>query len=253
MDTLNESPYDDNFSRPLTISVVFHILLFLFFAVKAAWVPNEAMLIRSAIRVDMVALPDKMTAPESKSAPQPVASTTKSKPAPVVEAAKPKVVPLKKEEKKSDLKKIQETQRQALEQLKAQNTIEKMKKELLEKNAKPAAKAPNYAGNVLNKGDGLTGLEKIEFDRYFGDLEKKIKQHWSLPGWLIDSNLRAQALVFIGESGQVVKRQILTSSGNSTFDEQVLTAVDNAAPFSEPPARLKDVLALKGIVFNFPE
>lgn len=253
VDALRESPYVDTFSKQVTISIVLHVALFLFFAVKAAWVPSDEMLIRNAIRVDMVALPQKPTS-AAEPATAPVEPKVEVKPvAEKNEPKKPDPVALKKPEKKDDLKKIKESQKKALDQLKAQSAIDRMKSEMQDKQAKPSPKAPTFAGNVINKGDGLTGLEKIEFDRYFGDLEKKIKQHWNLPGWLVDAQLRAQALVMIDPSGAVVKRQILTTSGNDVFDGQVLAAIDGAAPFPEPPARLKDVLALKGIVFNFPD
>lgn len=254
MNTLRDSPYADNFSRQITISVILHVALFLFFAVKAAFIPSDEMLIRNAIRVDMVALPDKPASPtapaEAPPAPKVVPVEAKAetkKPDPVA----PKKI--EKVEKKDDLKKIQENQRKALEQLKAQAAIDKMKNEMADKNAKPNPKPPTFAGNVINKGDSLTGLEKIEFDRYFGDLEKKLKQHWNLPGYLVEAQLKAQALVMIDSTGQVLKRQIVKSSGNDVFDGQVLAAVDAASPFPVPPARLKDVLAFKGIVFNFPD
>ena len=254
MNTLRESPYVDTFPKLVATSLVLHALVIVLFAVRAAWVPKNELLIRNSIRVDMVALPDKIAQPTPvealpKPAPVPVA-------APKPEAVKtPPAVHKKVEkvpDKKAELKKLQETKRKALEQLKAQSAIERMKNEIDESN-KPKPKPLTFKGNAINQGDGLTGLEKIEFDRYFGDLEKKIKQHWNLPGWLVEAKLRAQAMVLIDSNGGVVKRQILTSSGNDVFDGQVLAAIDGAAPFPEPPARLKDVLALKGIVFNFPD
>ncbi|MGE0762865.1 MAG: TonB family protein [Bdellovibrionales bacterium] len=252
MNALRESPYIDTFPKLVATSLGLHALVIALFVVRAAWVPSDELLIRNSIRVDMVALPDKVATPApaeapAKPEPVPVAKTEPVKPSPVAPKKVEKV-----HDKKAELKKLQETQKKALEQLKAQSAIERMKNEI-EENSKPKPKPPSFKGNAVNQGDGLTGLEKIEFDRYFGDLEKKIKQHWNLPGWLVEAKLRAQAMVLIDNSGAVVKRQILTSSGNDVFDGQVLAAIDGAAPFPEPPARLKDVLALRGIVFNFPD
>lgn len=257
MNTLRESPYVDHFPRMVGISIAAHVAVVLFFMVRAAIVPSDELLVRTAIRVDMVALPDKPAAPTPPTPVAPPAPAPTAKPAvPVakVEPAKPVVLQPKKVEKTTektpDLKQLQENQRRALEQIKAQSSIENLKNEMAERDAKP--KAPTFKGNVVNQGEGLTGLEKIEFDRYFSDIEKKLKQHWNLPKWLVEAKLRGQALVTLDASGQVVRRQILTSSGNEVFDAQVLAAIDGASPFPEPPARLKNVLALKGIVFNFP-
>jgi colicin import membrane protein len=132
--------------------------------------------------------------------------------------------------------------------------IERMKSEVTEREvSEKIAKAPTFKGNVVNQGDGLTGLERIEFDRYFATIENRIKANWQLPGWLAEAQLKAQAVVLIDAGGRVVRRQVIKSSGNEAFDSQVLDTIDRSSPFPEPPPRLKDVLALKGIIFNFPD
>jgi colicin import membrane protein len=253
--SLRESPYVDNFSHQIAMSIGFHVLVCVVFFVRAAFVPSDELLIRNAIRVDMVDLPDKIEAPAAPEPPAqkpvPVAKTETAPPAKVEPAPKAMPAP-KKVDKAAELKKIQDNQRKALERLKAQDAIDRMKSELQQAKVKP--KPQTFKGNALNQGDDLTGLEKIEFDRYFSSIEKALRQNWNLPSYLVDAPLRAQAIVRIGEDGTVVSRKILTSSGNDVFDGQVLAAIDAAsATFEKPPDRLKDILALKGIVFNFPD
>ncbi len=254
MTALREPVLADPLTRNIWISVALHVGIVITFAVKAAWIPSDELLIRSAIRVDVVGMPDKVQTP-----PEPAKEAVKPAPPPKAEPAappKPEVkaptVPVK-NDKPPDPKMTEKTQQKALEKLKAMNAIEKMKSEVAEKEAKErAAKTPTFKGNQVNQGDSLTGLEKLDFDRYFGTIENQIRSNWNLPGWLAQADLNAQAMVLIDANGQVAKRQILKSSGNDVFDAEVLAAIDKSSPFPAPPARLKDVLALKGIVFNFP-
>lgn len=247
--------FEDSFQRNLWLSVALHVALVLLFVIKAAWLPSDDLLIRSALRVDLVGMPDKVQT-VSEPAPEPaVAKPEPVKPVtPKVEPAKPPKVALeKKPEKAPDLKKSQETQKKAMERLKALQAIDKLKGEVSDREANQKPKEPTFKGNMVNSGDSLTGLERIEYDRYFATIENQVKSNWNLPGWLAEAQLRAQALVMIDAGGQVVRRQVVRPSGNEVFDAQVLAAIDRSAPFPKPPSRLKDVLALKGIVFNFPD
>lgn len=224
-----------------------------FLTVRTFMAPSEPLQIRNSIRVDLVGLPDKanpVPTPKEIEKPQPVKT-----PAPPKEVkASPPAPPAPKVEK-IDLTKAKSAQEKALERLKAMEAVERMKGEVqAEKQAaKRAEQAATFKGNVLNEGDSLTGLEKIDFDRYFSGIESKIRANWQLPSWLSNANFRAQARVLIDPSGQISKREIISSSGNEVFDAEVLSAIDRASPFPEPPDRLKNVLALRGIIFNFPE
>lgn len=254
-DVLREPVYADPLKRNLLISAGLHAALVVAFAVKAAWIPSDELLIRNAIRVDVVGMPDKVKTPvaaPAKAAPKPVPPKAEAKPQPKAETKPPAVPAVKKDT--TDPKKIESKQKEALKRLKAQQAIENMRREVAEKEAQArAAQAQTFKGNQVTQGDGLTGLEKIEFDRYFGSIETQIRSNWNLPGWLAQAELKAQALVLIDAAGQVIKRQVIKSSGNEVFDAQVLDAIDKSSPFPQPPDRLKNVLALKGIIFNFPD
>lgn len=235
---------DDAFSRFVLFSFGAHILVFTIFFVRAALIPSEPLEIRNAIRVDVVDLPDKIVE-NATTAPKPVPQVEVKKPDPVV-----KPVPEKKPEVVKENAK--DLQKKALEKLKALDAIDKFKKETAEQE-KPKAKPTTFKGNAINTGDSLTGLEKVQFDSYFGALRTHLNQHWSIPQWLERADLRAQALVVLDESGLVTKREILKTSGNDIFDGHVLDAIDKSSPFPVPPERLKGIMSMRGIVLNFPD
>lgn len=243
-----------DFGKSLTTSILFHGAIFMLLFLKVLVSPNIPLEIRRAIRVDVVGLPDKIQelAPPAP-APAPVALPappaveklpTKVEPKP--EALKP-TVDLK--AKKKDLAK---EQKKAVEKLKAMEALEKIKSEVSE-GKKQEKIAALLKGTQVNKGNSLTGLERIEFDRYFDQMENHLRNNWNIPQWLADGQLKAQALVALDENGLVIRKQLVKSSGNSIFDTHVLEAIDRSSPFPVPPDRLRGVLSARGVVFNFPE
>ncbi|MCB0411405.1 MAG: TonB C-terminal domain-containing protein [Bdellovibrionales bacterium] len=240
----------DSFKKFVLWSAAGHIALFLSFVIKAMILPSEPLQIRSAIRVDLVRLPDKIETPP-KPQPKPTkpnaAEKAKTKPE---TRPKPKAEPTKKEAPKVDLnKKNKDKQNEALNKLKAMQALEKIRKQKEEE--KEAA--PEYKGNIVHEGNSLTGLDQIEFDKYFSDVEAAVKEHWSLPRWLEDSQLRAQVRVMVDDRGYVIRRDLIASSGNQIFDDLVITTVEQSSPLPPPPARLRNLLSVRGFVINFPE
>ncbi len=234
----------DTFSRFLVYSLGVHLLVFAFLLFRAVLAPSEPIEIRNAIRVDVVDLPDKV----SEMTPPPAPA-----PAPTVEVPKPEPVKPEPSVKKLEPKqkaKAEDLQKKALNKLQALDAVEKMRQETAEKN-KP--KPVTYKGNIVNAGDNLTGLEKVQFDRYFTSIRDHVHQNWSVPQWLEQSDFKAQALVMLDESGAVVKREITKPSGSDIFDGYVLNAIDKSSPFPAPPDRLKAVLNMRGFLLNFPD
>jgi TonB family protein len=243
MNSIRYSPFEDPFGRRLVQALCLHVALMLVFVVRGAWVPSDDIIIQNALRVDLVEMPDKIAPP----VPQ-VAPPTPTVRAPDVPLKKPKPTPT------IEPKSTKLAQENAIDKLKAQQAIERLKNEIAEQaEAKAQPKPETFKGNALASGDSLSGLERLDFDRYFPQLEERVKNNWHLPGWLIETKLRAQVLVLIDNQGQVLKRQIVKSSGHPVFDEEVLGAVDRSVPFPQPPARLRNILAFRGVVFNFPD
>ena len=223
---------DDSFKFFLGLSVIFHLGLFLFFAVKMAFFPSEDIVIKSAVRVDIVALPDKVQKPVPKAPPA----------KPKAPAPKPKV----KTPKKKDLGKIKAQQSDAIKRLQA---IEKLKASV---KPKPAEPEQEFKGNVVTKGSQLKGLDKFQYDEYFAKLETHVKKNWVLPQWLTDKGLRAQVLVKIDNRGFVIDKQVVTSSGNVIFDNNALKTIERSSPCPVAPDRLQALFSSQGVIFNFP-
>ena len=242
---------DQTFSRYITMSVVAHVLLVIFFALKGAFYTSDEIIIQKAIHVDIIGLPDKMEPEQVAEAIKESQSTTKPEAAktqtvktktPEPEAEKPTVNTSK---KKEDLK---TKQKKALDKLKAMNALDKIESEVQSQKKQKMIK-----GAVVSTGDSLTGLDRIEYERYFTDVEQHLKKNWTLPSWMTELDVRAQVMVQLDEKGYVTLKKLITASGNTEFDEKVLESIDRSSPFPAPPERLIGVLKNRGIVFNFPK
>lgn len=248
-------PVKGTFERNLMISGGAHFVLMLFIFVRAVFVPSEPIEIRRAIRVDVVDLPQKMTEQQlAPPAPEP------AKVLPAKEEPKPKETPKSVEAPKptKDIKKVDLSKKQnkALDKIKAMAAMDKIKNEVNEekKNEKKSDKpATQVRGNQVNAGNSLTGLDKIEFDRYFDDLHQKVLGNWSIPQWLADAPLKAQVQILVDEKGVIFKKTMVKASGNPIFDAKVMEALDASSPLPAPPVRLQGKLSTSGIILNFPE
>ncbi len=245
----------DPFSRNIAVSLGLHGALVLIVFFQATLIPRHPLDLRNAIRVDVVDLPRKLEA-----LPEPASEPPAPTPAPPVAEApppdptpKPSVETKTKPQERPDLKNAQSA---ALNKLKRLSALERMKQQVQEKKTAEAARAAKpdnvVRGNQVSAGNSLSGLERIDFDRYLDELKVKVNSNLSVPQWLAESDLRAQVVVQIDDRGFVIKRTIKKSSNNEVFDAKVLEAIDASSPMPPPPARLRGVLATSGITFNFP-
>lgn len=247
------------------ISLSLHLSLFLVFAVKIVLFPNVRLEHISAVRVDFVALPDKdpQLAPQGEEKPvseeKPMAETKPSisepteKPSPKTEVKTEKKPEAKikspKESKpsKPDTK-LQEQQSSALQRIAA---LSKIKKRRATDDAVP--EGTTVKGNRLSEGNSLTGVEKIEYNRYLSDLDLHIKKNWHLPEWLVAKPLTTSILVRFDGNGQLLEKKLIRSSGNKEFDKEALDAVTQSVPFPAPPENLISYFQSQGIELRFPE
>jgi colicin import membrane protein len=242
----------DTLSRNLFISIGGHLALVLVIFFQAVMIPHDPLELRTAIRVDVVGLPDKIQelTPKEEAKPEPAAPAPKLPPKETMVEPKPKAPQMPNtKEKKTDFSK---SQKQALNKLKSLEALEKIKSQVSEGTGK-AKPTQVIKGQAINEGNSLTGLEKIDFDRYLQDVKDRILNQWSIPEWMADAKLKAQVLVLIDERGYVTRKIFRKSSGNIVFDDTVKSAIDAASPLPAPPKRLQSQLATSGIIFNFPE
>lgn len=267
----HETQQEEKLSRGLGISFAVHAILIAFFAIKAVFLDSEPIDFTQAIRVDMVGLPDKIDkAPvtkETKENPKPALpdkDPVADKPEPVKQTAPAKTAVVKAPKAiKSEginLEKNKSKQQSALEKLKAMAALEKIKEDVAKEKPKPSpgsgkdkSGSPKFKGNVLSPGTALTGLAKLQHDTYAADLDHHIKQNWALPEWLANRDFKAQVKVYFDARGNILGRKIVKSSGNPSYDDEVLATIDRSAPFPPPPDKFVSIVEVDGILIGFPE
>ena len=243
----------DQLKQALKISVLLHLVIFFSLTVRTFFA-EEPVLFEQAIRVDMVGLPDRIQTPAELPAPA----------APVqapAQAAKPEMPPAKAEtkpvvkEKVPDAIKLDKSkakQKQALEKLKQMEALEQIQKDLESDAKKKAAAAkPQYKGNVLAPGTALSGVNQLQADAYIGDVHAHMLSHFFLPEYLKNKDLRTDVVVKFDESGNILSKTIIRSSGNPQFDENVLAAIQKSSPVPAPPEKFMRISSIQGFTFRF--
>ncbi len=254
----------DSFKKYVIGSLLFHILIVSFFSIKAIFFSGVPIDYQAAIKVDLVALPDKTDPNLAKDIENIMPETkvekleNKSETIQKIEITKNQVkMPekaLKSKVKEPDainLDKTKSKQEAALAKLKAMSALEEIEKQVSEENTKKMIK--QIKGNQLSSGSELTGLSKIQHDSYISDVERHIRKNWQLPEWLANKNLKAQVRVLFDSQGQIIAKEITKSSGHPSFDEVVLLTIQNSNPVPTPPEKFVKIMSVEGILFGFPE
>lgn len=236
-------------------SAIAHVVFILFLTVRAFLFPSEPLNLESAIRVDIVGLPEKSAQlpPPLEEPPAPAKAaeappTTKELP-PIVKEVPKKTEPVILKPTKPDLKQQKKNQDAAMKRLEAMARLDRQVK--AEATAKALADAKNAAaavrGNQISKGNSLSGLTRLDHDKYLDSLKARIEKNWRPPKFLANAKLRVRLLLLIDPSGAVIKKSIVQSSGNSVFDESAMATVENSLPLPVPPDSLHGVLANQGV------
>ncbi|HPI39382.1 MAG TPA: TonB family protein [Pseudobdellovibrionaceae bacterium] len=252
---LIENKEENSIFSGLSLSVAAHAAILSIFLIKTVFFKPLEVDYTAAIRVDLVGLPDKIenienvenTKENSKTAekaqalekvPPPIQL---DKPAPPEEAVK--IKPSK-------------TQKEALDKIKTQSALDKIRKELAKDHIKKLSQTPSGArpvkGDVVSEGSALKGLEKLELNEYAVILDRHIKQNWQLPEWLSGKGYQAQVRVFVSKSGALIGKNLVSSSGNSEYDQAALNTIQASAPFPSPPGLVAGAMENRGFVVFFP-
>lgn len=254
---------DERLSRYIGVSLALHFAFFVLLAVRAYVMPSEPMPLERAIRVDIVALPDKQVAqlPAPRPAEESVKAEGKTSPEPLkptqpVAAAPPKLPQktaarpaAKQDPTKINLNKTKKNQEAALKRLQA---IEKLRNmQASDKPARQQTASTVVKGNEISQGNSLTGLTKIEHENYTESVHDEIKRHWNLPQWMANANMSATVRIFIDANGGLIKKEMIRSSKNPVFDQSVMAAIDASVPLPRPPSHLENLIAVRGIEIEF--
>lgn len=187
---------------------------------------------------------------EKKEEPQKTQETLPEK-VPVEKKVDPQTVSLHKQKKKeSEIEKLKQKQKQALNKLKTKSALEKIKDEL--KNEKPKSNH-QFKGRALSPGMALTGLDKLQSESYLSQLDVAIKSNWALPEWLMNRNLRTRVQIKFNSSGELIYKKITESSGNQTYDDYCLQAIQNSSPFPHVPEKFSLIYQVSGVIIGFPD
>lgn len=261
----SDTMMDRNFTKHFLISCGAHALLVLiaYLAgttfVKLFNTNRDIEIIRSSVRVDVVGMPkftikelkEIQAEPIAKAEPEPEGVKTETK----VEAETPDVI------NKDDLV-IEE---KAKKKASFMNLITdySSKKVAPSERKKGQAKSNNkdldsliIEGNRLSKGSALVGdysdEQNSEFSAYVQTLPELVRAHWKLPTYLMNQNLKCRIALYLSASGDVVKTELIESSGQGEFDARAEKAIRDASPFPKPESSVAPRLANSGIILKFP-
>lgn len=240
-----------NSNRGLFVSLGAHATLIILMIIKVSFFTKPELNLSEAIRVDMVGLPEKYVAASAQPEPAPKPDAMPEKIEPKIEPkAEPKVV----ENDLVNINKSKLKQKAALEKLKKLSAIDKIK-QLVEKDNQKETREANkpIKGRVISKGTSLTGLDRIQSDNYLLQLDSLIKNHWQLPQWLIGKPLKTKILVKFSPNGDLLDKKVFQSSGNPTYDEYCLQAIEKSSPFPKVPEKFTEVYKEDGVLIGFPE
>lgn len=260
---------NEDISKPFLLSLLAHLALVLLLTVKSVFFPEQEEVYQPALRVDIVSLPDKINPhdlqeqihkpSEEVNPPEPA-----KEPPPLPEVPKPPKTEVSKspsKEKvdlvlKADKNKKEEklNSSQAIEKLKKKMAIDKIKEEIKQKERQDLKqKLVQYKGNVLAPGTELTGIAKLQHESYLGQIDRHVKQYWSLPEWLARGDFKARVKIFIDARGLLLKAELTSTSGNASYDDVVMETVRKAVPYPAPPEKFRDIMSVGGMILGFPE
>ena len=259
MNTINAKiSTQDDYKQGFITSLGFHIAIVLIFTVKTVFFASDSLIYETAIRIDVVDLPDKVTHAEP-----PPLKTEKNvpevKPPPKTAVSKSEIVKPKIETNApvAPAEDFKQKQKAAFNKLKAMEALENLKNED-QKETKATAAATKrtevkYKGNILSPGTEITGLNKLQHEEYIAILDRHIKENWTLPEWLANKYLKAQIRVRIDDKGRIISKQVVKSSGNPAYDDIVKATIEKSEPFPPPPEKFSAVVSVNGILIGFPE
>jgi colicin import membrane protein len=220
---------------------------------------NHIEIIRSSVRVDVVGMP-KFTVQElkaiQKDVVQPLPEETKG-------AAESKVKEVEDVIKKDDLVIKEEGKKKSTDSF-LSLVSDYSNKKVAPKEKKKGVKAGTsqelnsliLEGNRLSKGSSLVGefsdQEHTAFSAYVQSLPEMVRRFWKLPSYLKEQNLKCRIAVYLSASGEVLKTELVESSGQSEFDARAEKSIREAAPYPRPTSEVATRLATSGIILRFP-
>lgn len=258
---------DSSFAKKFLVSLAGHaVLIALSFTVgeviSSAFQNKDIEVIQSSVRVDVVGMPKFTVAELKKMQAEPVIEKAPEEP---VKGAKEETVTEADDVIKKDDLVIQEEGKKKASFLNMLNDYSSKKVK-----AKPQAEKKGSAtgtantknldslileGNRLSKGSALVGdytdEQTSEFSAYVQNIPGVIRPYWKLPSYLMDQNLRCRIRIYLSPGGNLLRVQMVESSGNEEFDARASEAAKRAK-YPKPSDEVGKRLTNSGIILGFP-
>ena len=248
----------DDLKMGIGFSLALHVFIVGVFVIKFFFFSKPVLDLSQAISVSIgelapdSKLPQKVqplaAEPEVVEPVEENAPEQKAKP----ESMPKKVVPAVVKEKEVSLSKAKQKQKDALARLKKMSAVEKIKQDL-KSEASALPKSVPTKPRIVAAGTALSGLDRLDANTYLAQVDQSIKNSWTLPQWLLNKPLKARVLLKISQAGGVISLMVISSSGNTSYDDYCLQAVNKAAPFPGVPDKLSEKFSVDGVVVGFPE
>lgn len=263
--TAKAEQQQDNFKSSVGLSLAVHSLILTVFLLKFLFFSEPLIDISQSIQVSLGdpkallnennKLPEKVQPVEEKTPEAPPVenkakekSVEKEVPAP---PEKPKVIEKKQAADEINLKKVKAQQKNALNKLKAMSAIDKIRQDVKKENLVKVKSGK--VSHAIPAGSAMGGLDKLEALSYLQQVDQSIKQQWALPQWLINKPFKTRIVVKFNTLGKIISTQVISSSGNNSYDQYCLTAIEKAAPFPSVPEKFSQKFSVDGIVVGFPD
>jgi TonB family protein len=231
------------YRKPLFISIVLHVFLFLVFALGFQFTGKTYVVENSNTPniVNAMVMSSQSTPKVMPPTPVPV----KTPPPPtqaVAPPAKPKVVPPppKPDVIAIDNKKQKQLQQQQIEK---QLLADLHKTKIKQKTLKQQALENAFENEIKNLKVKQQSSQRIagerdqkargEVDKYKALVLQVIGRHWIIPT-NVDKNLATKIVIFLAPGGMVLDAEIYESSGNTALDNSARAAVFKASPLPVP-------------------
>ena len=111
---------------------------------------------------------------------------------------------------------------------------------------------PESEGNAARSSSGGSSISPVIIQLYSSQVHRKISRNWRIPpGVPTDGSLAALISFKVDGNGRVNNVRVKESSGNSSFDEYCVKAINRSAPLPPPPYELAEEAKNNGVELTF--
>ncbi len=234
----------------ISFTIHFFLLIFLFIGGEVGFFSfsnDHIVEIKSAVRVDMVGLPDK-TLKELKS--RKIKKNSKK-------STKVASKEIKQDTSDSSLAKvIAEAKKKKISSTDEKNFKKNLNKED-KKDHLDKIESLVVKGNQLSAGRDMDSNRLAEerdiLEEYAENISLKVRTFWQLPvNFKKDDKLVCRLKVFISSKGQLLRVDFYQKSSNEEFNQRALQSIKLAAPFDPPPESVAKIVENGTIILGFP-